>query len=855
MRLSLALAYRHVRAGFGRMVLTVLAVALGVALVVAIQLMNAAVMQSFLDTVDAVAGKASLSISAGEGLPFEEKLVEHVTAVPGVKLAVPLVASVAFPDDGSGELLTVHGVDLGQDAAVRLYQTGGDASDVIEDLVLFLSQPDSIVLGREFAQRRHLDLGSTIDLVTPGGVKRFTIRGLLDPQGLARTLGGRLVVMDLFGAERAFLADDEINQIDVVVDGGADIEAVKAGIAKILPPGLKVEEPALRKEGIRKTIGGFQTMLTAFGLLAVLAAFVICYSRLGAIFEARTWEVGLLRSVGLRQSVVFGELLKESWLLGAAGTIVGVPLGAFIGRNGLPFVATTTALNFRMPVPSASPVLSMGTVALGATVGLGAALLAATIPALRLARKQPVAALGLRGRDAPVAAGRARGWLFGPVLLALSAVLMAWQHASRLTALGNVTTALLAVAVCAFAGPMVRGGGLVLARVWQRVFGASGRFAIAHLDQQARRATLTVATLGIGLGLVLMFGMLGWSFERTMVSQVGARLRADLVITSAFVSGGYVGAPINEGFMEELRAVPGVAVAAGEQQRDIRYEGDAVVLDGYDPVCFSDARICQWIVEGDSLADSARLVASGEAVFVSSSFAHRYDTRPGDVIHLDSSSGPVSFRVAGSALGQPAPALIMSRELYRKFWNDAPVSWVHVGTTAGVDPMAVKQAIEERLGRKYRLRVRSGAELMDYFRSQVRDGFSFLYIMEIITFLLVLIAIGDTLATGVIDRTRELGLMRAVGLPSSRIFTMVMLEGAAIAVLGIALAVGAGLTLGLFWVEIQFPAILGWNLSLHFPVVFGMTAAALTLALCLAGSLLPSLRAARLSVQAALRTE
>jgi putative ABC transport system permease protein len=854
MRLSLAMAYRHVRAGFGRMALSVLAVALGVALVVAIQLMNAAVMQSFLDTVDAVSGKASLSISAGEGLPFEEGLVQRVAAVPGVKLAVPLVSSVAFPDDGSGELLTVLGVDLGQDAAVRLYHTGGSASEVIDDLVVFLSQPDSIVLGREFAQRRHLDLGSTIDLVTPGGVKRFTIRGLLDPQGLARTLGGRLVVMDLFAAERAFLGNEEVNQIDVVVADGASVEAVKTAVAQTLPPGLHVEEPALRKEGVRKTIGGFQTMLTAFGYLAVLAAFVICYSRLGAIFEARTWEVGLLRSVGLRQSVVFAELLKESLLLGAAGTVVGVPLGAFIGRHGLPFVATTTALNYRLPVPVAASVLSVATVALGAAVGLGAALLAAAIPALRLARKQPVAALTLRGRDTP-GEGRARGWLFGPALLAVSAVLVVWQQAARLTALGNVTTALVAVAACAFAGPTVRSGGRLLSAVWERVFGASGQFAIAHLRQQARRATLTVATLGIGLGVVLMFGMLSWSFERTMIAQVAQRLRADLVVTSAFVSGGYVGAPISEAFMEELRAVPGVAVAAGEQQRDVRYGDDSVVLDAYDAVCFADTRVCQWIIEGESLADSARLVAAGEAVFVSSSFAHRYDTHPGDLIRLASPSGPVSFRVAGSTTGQPAPALVMSRDLYRKLWNDAPVSWVHVGVASGVDPAAVRRAIEERLGRKYRLRVRSGAELMEYFRSQVHQGFGFLYIMEVITFLLVLIAIGDTLATGVIDRTRELGMMRAVGLPRSRIFAMVMLEGTAIAVLGIALATGAGLTLGLFWVEVQFPAILGWNLNLHFPVAFSLTAAALTLALCLVGSLLPSLRAARLSIPAALRNE
>jgi putative ABC transport system permease protein len=127
--------------------------------------------------------------------------------------------------------------------------------------------------------------------------------------------------------------------------------------------------------------------------------------------------------------------------------------------------------------------------------------------------------------------------------------------------------------------------------------------------------------------------------------------------------------------------------------------------------------------------------------------------------------------------------------------------------------------------------------------------------MEVITFLLVLIGIGDTLASGVVERTREFGMMRAVGLRRSSLFTMIILEGAAIGTLGLLLALGTGLVLGLFWVKVQFPAVLGWELDLHIPTGFVLTAASLTMLLCLAGSVLPALRATRLSVPAALRDE
>src|SRR6185369_1840819 len=172
------MAWRHLQAGRDRVVVSILALALGVALVVAIDLMNAAVLDSFLDTVDGMAGRAELTVSAGEGLTFDEELVAKIAAVPGVTLAVPLVTGIAFPDDGSGELLTVHGVDLANDDAVRVYHRG-DTSKLVDDVVEFLNSKRSIVIGRQLAARRGIEVGDTIDLVTPNGVQPFVVRGLL----------------------------------------------------------------------------------------------------------------------------------------------------------------------------------------------------------------------------------------------------------------------------------------------------------------------------------------------------------------------------------------------------------------------------------------------------------------------------------------------------------------------------------------------------------------------------------------------------------------------------------------------------------------------------------------------------
>src|SRR5262245_31414935 len=468
--LSLTLAYRHVRSAFGRMVLSIVAVALGVALVVAIRLMNTAVLQSFLDAVDAVGGRAALTITARDNATFAEDVAKTVAGVPGVQLAVPLVSGVAVPDDASGELLTVHGVDLGHDAAVRLYDQGGGVEEVIEDSLVFLNDPRSVILTREFAARRNLAVGQAIPLVTPTGVKEFVIRGLLEPRGVARALGGRLVVMELYAAQRAFAVDGQINQVDLVLAPGAEVEATRAALAAVVPPGLEVQEPALRREVVRDGVAAFQSMLTAFGLLAVVAGFVICYSRLAAIFEARTWEIGLLRAGGLRRSVVFRELLKESVLLGAAGAALGIPLGLLVARVGLPFLATTTALASNLPVADARLGLNAADILLGLALGVGAAVAAAVVPALRMARTHPVGALTMRGREMP-ALVRRHEWR-GPVLvLILIAALLVAQRFSGKRELGLVTTALIVLAGGLMATPLVEYGSRVLKLVWDAWFG------------------------------------------------------------------------------------------------------------------------------------------------------------------------------------------------------------------------------------------------------------------------------------------------------------------------------------------------------------------------------------------------
>src|SRR3989475_3044924 len=403
---SLRLPFRLLRGHIGRLALTLIALAWGVALVCAIDVVNRAVLSAFVEVIDTMAGRAALEIAAGEGALFPEDVATRAAAVAGVELAVPVVTAAAFATDGSGELMSVHGVDVTNDAAIRVYHVRDEGGLPIDDPLVFLSQPDSVLLARSFAGPRGLEVGTKPEHETPAGGRRFTVRGLIEPDGIGRVHGGNLVVMDLFAAERAFTRPGLINRVDVVVARDSEVTVVRNALASVLPEGLQVTAPAQRKVDLHRVMRSVQVMLQGGGLLVLLAAFLIVFNRLSAVFEARIWQVGVMRAMGLRPTDVWLELLAESLLIGAAGVAAGLASGVGLARLMLPVIATTTALASKLTVPSARFVVGWSSLAVAAALGLGATLLAAALPAWRAARASTAAVIGGCGGEQPAPATR-----------------------------------------------------------------------------------------------------------------------------------------------------------------------------------------------------------------------------------------------------------------------------------------------------------------------------------------------------------------------------------------------------------------------------------------------------------------
>lgn len=841
------------RSSYSRLLLTVGALAAGVALVCAIDLVNQSVLRAFVDVVDNMTGRAALQVSGGTGALFSESVGEVVAAVPGVELAVPVVSASAFATDGSGESLTIHGVDVANDAAIRVYEARDREGRPVKDPLVFLNHPDSVLLTNEFAGRKGLRVGDAIRLETPSGRRDFTIRGLLNPEGVARVYGGNFAVMDLHAAELSFTGPELINRVDVVVRREADVTEVAAAIGAALPKGLRVERPAQRTADIHKVMRSLQVILQAVGLLGLAAAFMIAFNRLATVFEERAWQLGVMRALGVRGRAVWWELIKESLVVGLCGVAVGVPLGIVLARLLLPLIATTTALNSRLATPEASLVLSASSLALATGLGVVTALLAATAPAWRASRVSVLETI--RGRGLELAdPGSTSMAALRVAVVAATAGAIAMQTWAESPVWGLAATCGVMISAAAAARPLVR----FLSLPWVREIGtltASGLFALVALTRKPRRATLTVATLGVGFGTVIWLWIVAQSFQQSVLAAVQGVLRGDLSVSSTHMGSGIFEAPIDDAILDELRAVPGVAAAVGEAMAEWHYRDGPIVLQAFDAAYVRDGTFGEWPLVGRHLPDVWEGFGRGDTVLVSTNFVVHLDADVGDTIVLDTPSGALSMRIGGvvATLASPRGAVIMGREIYQRHWNDSHL--IHALVRVSDDIPTVRTAIAARLGARHSLKILTAGELTRWVASQVQQAFAGLYALVALIVIVVLVGVADTLAAGVMEQQRGLGAMRATGIRARHLRRIVLLEAFVLGVLGLTLAAGIGLTLGVFWVEAIIPRMLGWVLDLQIPYGQLAVVGALNVAVCLLAALLPASRAARLHPATVLRYE
>ncbi|HZO54333.1 MAG TPA: ABC transporter permease, partial [Bryobacteraceae bacterium] len=294
MKLLQLLTWPYVRKHKLRMLLTLAGVMLGVAVFVGMHTANMTIQSAFQRTVDRIAGKSQLQVTAGE-TGFPEEVLERVQSLRELSAASPVIEAALATPQGT---LLVLGVDMTGDTSLREYDLEGEDEDVIDDPLIFLAQPDSLIVSGQFAERTGLKRGSKLTLKTMGGQKTFTIRGVMKSTGLATVFGGNLAIMDIYAAQAVFGRGRLFDRVDIGLAEGITVKQARQKLQTMLGSGFQVEPPEARGTHFESMVRGLTISINMASLFALMIGVFIIYNSFSIAITQRRGEIGVLRALG-----------------------------------------------------------------------------------------------------------------------------------------------------------------------------------------------------------------------------------------------------------------------------------------------------------------------------------------------------------------------------------------------------------------------------------------------------------------------------------------------------------------------------------------------------------------------------
>ncbi|AOU98431.1 hypothetical protein BI364_11105 [Acidihalobacter yilgarnensis] len=813
-----------------QLALALLSIALGVAVVVAVQLANESALKGFRLSTEALSGAANYRLVGGpSGVP--QQWYVHLRVAMGIERAAPRVEGT----------LRVHGRTL-QLVGIAPLAEATLAPRLAAALpgrgLGLMTVPNGVTMSRVTAAGLGLVVGDDFTARIGGKTQTLRLLGFLgtDPGGALQGI----VVADIASVQTLLGQTQNLSRIDLHLDA-AQLGRLRAA----LPASLRLEPASEILSAAERMTRAFRLNLTAMSLLALLIGAYLVYNALVFSVLRRGPLIALLRAQGVTRAEVLRGVLSEAAILAVIGALVGLGLGVVLGHGLVQLVTRTIDdLYFTLTVSRVyiNPWLLLGGLVLAVVV----ALLAALPPALEATGLAP------RGRSELMSA-EARGRRREP-----------WRLVGGLSLVGG-GVALMALTthalVPAFAALfMILLGASLWMPAWLRVFawllaclgtnaGVRTRLALTGVRRSVGRTGLAVAALAIALAAAIGVGIMVSSFRDAVVDWLHQTLRGDYYVSAGFDGGG---TRLPVGLADRVAHSPGVARVTTGLRVPVRGpDGHFVVLAlGARPGEHPAASI------QEALPNAWRAFEAGRAIFVSEPMAYRHGLHPGGRLTLDTPSGPRAFPIAAVIrdYGGGRGLIMMPKALYARWWHETGASSLAVYLRPGADRAAVLSRLRA-LAAPSGARVRANGAIVDQSLRIFDQTFAITRVLRLLLLGVAFVGVLASLMALALERQREHAVLRALGVTP---FEMLGVVTAQTAVLGLAAGLAAlPLGVGLSWVltEVINRRAFGWTLPLHIDAVFLVEGLAVALSAALLAGLYPAWRMASVSPARALRAE
>ena len=836
--------------------LMTLGIALGVAVMVGIDLANASAERAFDLSTSAVSGRATHAIvSSGQGL--DEALYVRLRTDPlwrnQLELA-PLVSDYAVSPQLGSVPFTLMGVDPFAEAPFRSY-LGNQTGVRLETIAPLLTQPGSILLSAQTAARYGVQpcpagtqtAACRLELSINGRTRGVYLAGLLDPgDDFSRRALDTLILTDIATAQSLSGMSGKLTQIDLILPEGAD----QAALSAILPPGTLLVSSQARSSQVSEMIAAFQVNLTALSLLALLVGLFLIYNTMTFSVVQRRPLFGTLRSLGYTREQVFGMVVAEAALVGALGSGIGLGLGLLLGQGAVQLVTRT--INDLFFVVSVRGIqIPVSSLIKGGLAGFLSSILATIPPAWEAASVPPRLAMSRTGLESKAQSAVSLAAWLGLFFALLGAVIL-WLPTRNLVISFAGTFAViigLAALTPLVTVTLIR----LLGEPLGRMFGLLGRLAPRNVIRSQSRTAVAVAALMIAVSVTIGVQVMITSFRSTVVLWLDQTLRGDVYISAQGMSAVRLDTPLDPQAIALAKANPLVQSSAVVRVITAQSDHGAVELVAASDEPPMNARL--FLSAQGSPQYAGQMVKDG-AVLLSEPLASRLGiSQAGGALRLLTPQGWQDFPIAGifADYASTRGTVRISLDVYRRLWGDERLNGISLFLVPGADVDAVTAALRTQLAGFEKIQVNPSGALRQGALDVFDRTFAITSAMQLVTTLVAFIGVLSSLLALQLEKAREMGTLRALGMSVSEMRRLTLWETGLLGASAGLLALPTGYILAWILIFIINQRSFGWTLQMQVEALPFVEAFLLAVSAALLAALYPAWRLSRMQTASALR--
>jgi putative ABC transport system permease protein len=819
--------------------LSILGIALGVAVVIAVDIANESARRAFDLSIERVAGRATHRIeSASGGIP---NAVYADLRRRGGLAAADASPVIEVPIRIGEATFTLIGLDLLAFSSLR----GTGLSVEGTSLIRMLTQPDTLLLSASDARRLGVVPGATLPLRIGAREISAELVGILTSDQVSGFEG--LAIADIATAQEIAGRVGTIDRIDLVL-GPEEVPV----LAEALPPGLRLVASEQRSETLRQMTRAFHTNLTAMSLLAMLVGGFIIYNTMTFAVLQRRSLLGSLRTLGCTRGQLFALVLSEALVFALAGALLGLALGILTGW-GLVQLVTRTINDIYFTLTVRELFITPLSVVKGVAAGLLITLVAALGPAFEAARAQPRDVLRANSLER-----RGQRWVLWLGAFGLALMVAGWgaaQIPSRSIGLGFLAILILILGFSLCVPALLRAIALGLTRVVGPIGGIPAVLAARGVAASITRTGIAAAALTVAISSTLGVGVMIDSFRSSLIVWLDTTLQSDIYVSAPSETGNRADGVLPSGLAERLAGLDGIAeISMG---RSLRVEADtgSVLLLG---LTSSSVSPSGFSFEGAEAADLWTRFETGELILASEPYAYHHDVGVGDRVALFTDRGWQSFEIGGvfRDYGSDAGMLVMSGGRYAALWDDNGVSSIGIMLHDDADRAEVFE------------RVRALTETLDApvlvsLNEQIREQsleifdrtFAITHVLRLLAIGVAFIGVLSALMALELERRRDYAVMRATGMTRRELTQLILTQTSIMGLSAGLLAIPLGLVMADLLIQVVNLRSFGWTMEMRIPPLTLIQGVVLAWSAALLAGLYPAYRSADTDPAQALRSE